>query len=116
MLTLSAKTRENKKPKALKKEGLLPAVLYGPKIKNLSLEIDKKEFEKIYKEAGESSLIKLKAESKEFLVLIHDFQRDPLKGDFLHVDFYQPNLEEETEVAVNVRRGGPVLCRYGQHL
>ena len=56
MLSISAKIRKElgKKVKSLRKMGVLPAVLYGHKIKNLNLELDLKEFEKIYKEAGES--------------------------------------------------------------
>jgi len=100
MLNLSAKIRKEEKPGALRNKGLLPAVLYGPKIKNFSLQIDEKEFENIFKEAGESSLIKLKIDENEFLVLIHDSQKDPLKGNFIHIDFYQPALDEETEATV----------------
>ncbi len=52
MLSLSAKSRKisGKKVNALRKEGILPVILYGPKIKPMSLEINLKEFEKIYKE------------------------------------------------------------------
>jgi len=119
MLSLPVKVRKiiGKKVKALRKKGVLPAVLYGPKITPpLSLEVDFKEFEKIYKEAGESSLITLaiaKGEDKalasspsdeiagkKFLVLIHEVKLDSLTGEPLHVDFYQPRLEEEVEVMV----------------
>lgn len=100
MLSLSAKIRKEEKSGTLRNKGLLPAVLYGPKIKNLSLQVDEKEFEKIFKEAGESSLIKLKVGEDEFLVLVHDLQKDPLKGNFIHIDFYQPVLDEETEATV----------------
>ena len=110
MLTLSAKIRKEfgKKLKLLRKRGILPAVLYGRKIKNLPLETDLKEFEKVYKEAGESSLIKLKITSKdsptgqenEFLILIHEIQQDALTEKPIHADFYQPSLKEEVEVTV----------------
>lgn len=104
MLSLSAEIRKEigKNTKPLRTEGKLPAVLYGPKIKNISLELDYKSFEKIYKEAGESSLIslKVKGEKKIYQVLIHDIQEDPLTGDFLHVDLYQPSLEKKIEAKV----------------
>ena len=100
MFNLSAKIRKEEKPGALRNKGFLPAVLYGPKIENFSLQMNEKEFEKIFKEAGESSLIKLKIDENEFLVLIHDSQKDPLKGNFIHIDFYQPALDEETEATV----------------
>jgi len=125
MLSLTAKIRKKvgKKVKALRKEGILPAVLYGPKIKNLLLQLEEKEFEKIYREAGESSLISLEVEASstsadeasvdkptsakasvdragKFLVLIHDIQRDPVTDKVIHIDFYQPSLKEETEIVV----------------
>ena len=120
MLSISAKIRKElgKKVKSLREKGVLPAVLYGHKIKNLNLELDLKEFEKIYKEAGESSLITLviakgkdeaeasslslnvEEKKQKFLVLIHDIQFDHLTEKPIHIDFYQPELKEEVEVTV----------------
>lgn len=102
MLTLSAKIRKDigKKVKILRERGLLPAVLYGPKTKNLSLEISAKEFEKAYKSAGESSLISLEIENQKALVLIHEVEKEPLTGNPIHIDFYQPRLDEEIEARI----------------
>ncbi len=102
MLTLKATIRKNlgKGVKILRKKGILPGILYGSKIKNLVLEIDSKEFDKAYQSAGESSLISLEIESKKTPVLIHDVQRDPLTQKLIHVDLYQPSLEEEVTVKV----------------
>ena len=102
MLSLSAEIRKDfgKKVKNLRKKGILPGVLYGPKIDNRLLEIDLKEFEKIYKEAGESSLISLEIDKKKFLVLIHEVKLDSLTEKPIHVDFYQPRLEEEVIAGV----------------
>lgn len=105
MLVLSAKIRNDfgKKVNKLKKQGFLPAVLYGPEIKNFPLAVDYKKFKKIYKEAGESSLISLKIEGeekKEILVLIYDVKKNPLTLKPIHVDFYQPKLKEKVEATV----------------
>jgi large subunit ribosomal protein L25 len=98
-LSLKAKTREvlGGKVKKVRAEGLLPAVLYGPKTKNLPLAVDHKEFEEVYKQAGESSIIYLEIEGKKgkFPVLIHEIQKDPLTDKIIHVDFYQPDLEKK---------------------
>lgn len=102
MLSLSAKIRKEKgkKTKKLRQKNILPAVLYGPKLKNISLEVNLKEFEKIYKEAGET-LISLDVEGeKQYQVLIHQIQYHPLTGKPIHVDFYQPLLTEEVEAKV----------------
>ncbi len=104
MLDFSAKKRKEtgKKVKELREKGVTPAVLYGPEIKNLILEVNFKNFKKILKEAGESSLINLKIEGErqEFLVLIHKIDNDPISGEPIHIDFYQPILSEEIEVVV----------------
>lgn len=102
MFSLSAKIRKisGKKVKSLRQKGLLPAVLYGPKTKNLNLEVNSKEFEKIYQKAGESSLISLEIEGKKFSVLIHEIQQDPLTQKPIHIDFYQPSLKEKIEAKV----------------
>ena len=114
MLSLSVKIRKEtgKKAKALRKKGILPAVLYGPKIKNQNLEVDIKEFEKIFKEARESTLISLKVEGlkNKYSVLIHSLARDPLTEKPIHVDFYQPDLEKEVEARVPLVFGGEALA------
>ena len=93
MLKLSAKIREDF-GKSLKNKDRIPSVVYGPGIKNLSLYVDYGEFEEIFKEAGESSLISLEieGEKKERPVLVYEIQKDPVTDKFLHIDFYQAFL------------------------
>jgi len=104
MLNLSAKTRKNagEKLNSLRKEGKLPAVVYGPEVESLPIVVDYKEFKKVFTEAGETTLVNLKIEDakKEYPVLIYDTQEDPLTNKFLHVDFYQAPLKEEIEATV----------------
>lgn len=105
-LSLSAKIRQTqgKKVKSLREKGILPAVLYGPKTKSENLEINAKEFDKVFAESGESTLISLEIEGKKdkYLVLVHDMSRDPLTSKPLHVDFYQPSLKQEITVKVPI--------------
>jgi len=102
MLTLSAKIRKElgKKVKKIREKGIIPAILYGPKIKNIPLEVDLKEFEKVYQGAGESSLIHLQIDNKKFLVLIHALEIDAISQKPIHIDFYQPKLDEEITATV----------------
>jgi len=109
MLSLKSKKRKviGKKVEKLRRKGLLPGVLYGPKVKNQPIEIDLSDFKEVLKEAGESSLISLEVgpstgsgQVNKFSVLIHEIKRDPLTGEPIHVDFYQPILTEETEATV----------------
>jgi len=104
MIKLSAKIRKEtgKKTSVLKKNGRIPAVIYGHKIKNVLLDVDYKEFQKILREAGESSLIELniEGEKEKRLVLIHDLQKDPVTDKFIHIDFFETSSKEEVEVKV----------------
>jgi len=102
MLTLSAKIRKDlgKKAGKIRKNGMIPAVLYGPKIKPQPIEINLNQFKKVLKEAGESSLVSLQVDQKKYMVLIHAFDKDPLTSEIIHIDFYQPILTKEVEVAV----------------
>lgn len=112
MTSLKAKLRQTKGTayRAVQKEEVIPAVLYGPEIESLSLEVDRKDFEKVYKDVGET-LIDLEVEGKKYSVLIHDEQVHPLSQELLHVDFYQPNLKEavETEVPIELVGEAPAL-------
>lgn len=124
MFTLTAKIRKEtgKKVKALREKGILPTVLYGPKIKSQPLEINLKEFDKIFREAGENTLVSLELESspssakamagkkEKYLVLIHNLQRDPLTGSPLHADLYQPSLEEKIEAEIPIVLDGESLA------
>lgn len=107
MLTLSSQLRTElgKKNRKLRKEGFIPGVLYGEKAKNQHLKINYKDFEKIYNQAGESSLLKLEIEgdNKPKNVLIHDVSLDPVTDKFIHVDFYQVDLTKKIKTHVPLK-------------
>jgi large subunit ribosomal protein L25 len=104
MISLSAKIRKEtgRKVGALLDAGRIPAVVYGPGEKNASIDVDYQEFRKVLHEAGESSLVELDVEGEKAkrLVLIHEIQRNPVEDTFIHIDFFQANLKEETEAEV----------------
>ena len=103
MISLKATTRNEfgKKTKSMKAHGLVPAVVYGPGEKNANIEVDEKEFIKVFRKAGESSLVELVIDGKEKRpVLVHEVQKNPLTDSVIHIDFYQADLKEEVQVAV----------------
>ncbi|MBU4332483.1 50S ribosomal protein L25 [Patescibacteria group bacterium] len=123
MLTLNAKTRTvlGKKNKLLREKGLIPAVVYGHKAKNQNLELKSLVFNKIFAEAGESSLIDLAIdEAKPVKVLVQDIERDSVTQNIVHVDFHQVREDEkitaETELnfigeSPAVKEAGGVLIK-----
>ncbi len=104
MISLSAKIRKEtgKKTGSLKKQGRIPAIVYGPGVKNVLVDVDYQGFQKVFKETGESSLVELHIESEKEKrpVLIHEIQKDPVTDKFIHIDFFQASLKEEVEVKI----------------
>lgn len=86
-----------KQNKALREQGMIPAVVYGRKTEPLSLEINLKEFLALYQQAGETDLIDLVIEDngKQTTkhVLIQDLARDFITGQIIHVDFYEVEMD-----------------------
>jgi large subunit ribosomal protein L25 len=104
MTNITAKIRKTgeKNNSELREKGFLPAVLYGPKTESRAIAVDVKELQKAHKEAGESSLITLELDKKEYPVLIHDLKIDPISGQPIHADFYQPDLEKKIEASIPI--------------
>ena len=87
-LKSNKRTLLGKKVKSLRREGIIPAVVYGGKEGTTPIELDLKEFSKLFKIAGETTLIKLLVGDSAKNVLIHDVSRDPVTETINHVDFY----------------------------
>lgn len=103
-ISLTAKNREAspKVASTSRKQGRIPAIVYGHNVKNVTVDLDYVEFARAFREAGESSLISLTvdAEKEPRLVLVHDMQRDPVTDKVTHIDFLQPSLKEKVSVHV----------------
>lgn len=101
MLTLKGELRDPKsKLAALRAEGFIPAVFYGHKEKSTPCVFSLGEFKKVWKVAGESTVITLEMPKAKVLAMIREVQVDPIKGQPTHVDFYA--LEKGQEVSVNI--------------
>jgi len=104
-LVLNAKVREevgSGSNKKIRREDLVPAVLYqrGEETKNLT--VIAKELDKVVSEAGTSSIVTLDIDGTTKKVLIKDFQRHPFKNMFLHADFLGVNMDEKIKVSIPV--------------
>ena len=104
-LSLKAEERKvlGKKVKNLRKDGILPAHVFGKGVEGEIVSVDQKEFLKVFKVAGETGLIDLKIGTEKIKpVLIREVQYNPVSGDLIHVDFYQVNLLEKVKVSVPI--------------
>jgi len=90
-----------KKVKKLRREGILPANVYGKDMKSLAVQLPQKDFEKVFKKAGETGLVDVIVDSQTIPVLIHNVQTDYLEN-YLHADFFKVNLKEKVKTMVPI--------------
>ncbi|MEW6040191.1 MAG: 50S ribosomal protein L25/general stress protein Ctc [Elusimicrobiota bacterium] len=95
------------KLKSARKQGLIPAIVYGNREKSDALFINEKDVTKLLKtEAGSNVLINLKYDSKSKTVLIKEIQKHVVSQKIIHLDFQVISLEKEIEVSIPVKLSG----------
>lgn len=100
MTTTVSVQKRTKNAAALRQEGSIPAVVYGPKQEPISIELNKLTFDKLFAVAGESTIITLEGLDEEVEVLIQDVAFNAERGGVAHVDFYA--IERGKELTTNV--------------
>jgi len=93
ILRAEPRTILGKKVKQLRRNGRIPAVVYGPVLsETVSVSVDSREFDRFYHRAGHATLFTLRWEGGEQAVVIRDVQMDPVRQIPIHADFFAPNL------------------------
>ena len=103
-LTARPRTETGRHVHHLRREGTVPAVLYGHKVDPLALAVDAKELERTWQHAGKTHLVDIRVEGQRSArkALIKDMQFHPRSGRMLHVDFFAVNLREKITSEVPV--------------
>ncbi len=103
-LQLDKRQLQGRKVKQLRRQGIVPANIFGHKIDSLSVQLKNKDLEKIYKQAGETTIIyaTIDSENKQRPLLISSTQVHPVTGFFLHVDFHQVDLTEKVTATIPI--------------
>lgn len=108
-LTVYPRDERGKKVKNVRRQKFIPGVLYGWGIVSKPVKVAYGDFERVFKEAGESSLVTLnvaadgtdatsKRGGEDTVVLIYEPTRDPVSSQFLHVDFYKVRLDQKIKI------------------
>lgn len=92
--------------RVLRREGKIPAVLYGPKTEPILLSVDVKDIEHVLKQGGVGqvllNLVIQNGKSVEKPAMIKELQAHPVSGKFLHIDFYEIDMSRKIRVGVPV--------------
>ncbi|WP_372682976.1 50S ribosomal protein L25/general stress protein Ctc [Desulfosarcina sp.] len=107
-MNLKASQREavgNGPSRVLRRDGKIPAILYGPKTEPVKLAIDRLELEPIFKSgAVAQKLLKLQIEGDDSVrnVMVKEMQKDPVSRSVLHLDLYEVSMDQRINVMVPV--------------
>ncbi len=102
ILTAEMRTITGKKVNALRKQGLIPANVFGPKFESKSITVSVKDFMNAYKVAHETGIVYINVEKDSIPTLIKDIQKHPVNGFLLHVDFRKIDLTQKIVTTVPV--------------
>ncbi|RJQ35515.1 50S ribosomal protein L25 [Candidatus Parcubacteria bacterium] len=100
----------------LRKQGVVPAVFYGPKEKTTPIAIDSLKFERLWRQAGETTVIRLTGVGEEKDALIHDVQFHPVTGKLEHADFYVIEKGKKVQIKVPLTFEGQAPAEKAGHI
>jgi len=87
--------------KDLRKQSIIPAVLYGKKQASTSIQLDYHDFRRTFEKSGYNTIIELEvAEGKKIPVLVHEVVLDPIKDTFTHIDFFAVQMDQKITAMV----------------
>ncbi len=106
-MTAEPRLTTGKEVKRLRRDGVLPGIIYGPAIAEpQKISMGMREFDRIYQTTGATSLIELSVGKDTHTVFIRGVQRDRVRNTILHAEFYAPNLLKIIEVTVPITQIG----------
>lgn len=105
---LSVTKREilGKEVRKLRREGLLPANIYGADFESTAITLPLKDFKTVYSIARETGLVDVELDGKTVPVLIKNVQINPSTDEFIHADFHKVNLREKISAKIPVEAVG----------
>lgn len=101
-LTVEKREITGNKVRKLRRDEVLPGVVYGNKIENTCIQLSKNQFMKIYRDAGNTHVIELNLGKDTIPVLVHELDVHPVKSDVRHVDFLAVDLKKKVTTEVPV--------------
>lgn len=116
-LQVEPRTVRGKKVRFLRREGKIPASVYGPGMESIAVQVDEKELKRVLRAAGQHHLVHLTVGSKKKVhqVLVRDVQRNSMTDELLHVDLYQLPLDKKftSQVLLTLAGEAPVISAGG---
>jgi large subunit ribosomal protein L25 len=115
VLEVSKRDVQGKHVRHLRAEGIVPGVIYGPTFESLPVQVEWIKLRPVLRAAGGSHLIQLTVEGETHNTLVREVQRDPIRGDVLHIDFYRVRMDValRTDVPVSLVGSDAAITKNG---
>lgn len=104
-IKMNIESRSNvgtRKVNQLRAEEVIPAVIYKRGEETLTVQVDKREFERVYRQAGTTSIIDLDLNGEIHKAIIKDLQKHPIKNEYLHIDFQGLSKDEKIRMYIPI--------------
>ena len=99
----SVGTNSNKK---LRRQNLIPAVVYGKGEENLNIQVEEKELNRAYLDCGTSVILDLEYEGTTIPALFKEIVKHPYKNNYTHADFFRINMKEALRISIPIMLEG----------
>lgn len=90
------------KTKKVRREALIPGVVYRKGEATNNIAVDEIEFTKLFRKVGTSAILDLDLEGKVIPAIVKSVQRDPVKGNIIHIDLQKLDMEQRIKLAVPI--------------
>lgn len=105
-LKLDLRQLHGKKAKQLRKQGVVPAIVYGPGVEPISTQAAYNEMERVWRHAGKHTPVQLTIDGKNKIAMIKDVDVEPAKGRIRHVSFHAVKATDPVVAEVPIRLVG----------
>jgi large subunit ribosomal protein L25 len=86
----------------MREKHLIPGVIYSKGEETQHIQVDHKEFQQVFREAGVASVIHISLAGKSIPVIIREMQRHPVTNQILHLDFLMLHMNEKTRIQIPI--------------
>jgi len=97
--------------KKIRKEGSIPAVLYGKDIDVKNIQIDTKEFKEILRSEGRNAIVDIELDGESYFAMLKDVQTNPISNNIIHLEFYNIDRSQKVEVTIPIRLVGKEISK-----
>lgn len=115
LINAEKRTVFGKKVGALRRQGLVPGVIYGHHAEPLSIQVNARELARFLTKITSSSIVSVSVDGKAHPALVRELQRNYIRNEVIHIDFQEVSLKEKIRTRIMITLSGvaPAVKNFG---